>query len=130
MSVDITTQTVDPGQSVETLPSSGPLGGVLVAGGASGKSLVEFVLPDRLGVAPPVPFEASWWTVAPGLQTRTDRHAAVEVWFVAGGRGQMWLGDRELEIRAGQAVYVPSDTPHHVQAAGTDDLVVFSVWWQ
>jgi mannose-6-phosphate isomerase-like protein (cupin superfamily) len=128
MAVEITTPVVRPGEGVRTLPSSGPLGGVLVAAGANGKSLVEFVLPDRLGGAP-VPFEASWWAVAGGSETRSDCHPATEVWFVAAGAGRLRLGEEDVEVRAGQAVYIPPDTPHHVLATSPDELVVFSVWW-
>jgi mannose-6-phosphate isomerase-like protein (cupin superfamily) len=129
MSSDITTPHVPPGSPVAGLPATGVLGGVLVGRDVDGKSMVEYVLPNRLPGGPAVPFEASWWTVEPSHETDPDQHAVQEMWFVARGRGRMWLGDDEFTVRAGQAVYLPSNHAHHVRAEGEEDLVVFSVWW-
>jgi mannose-6-phosphate isomerase-like protein (cupin superfamily) len=100
-----------------------------VARDYEGKTLVEFVLPDRFPGGPDVPFKASWWTVEPGEVTPRDEHDVQELWFVGRGAGRMRLGDEELELREGQAAYIPPGTGHEIRAVGDETLAVFSVWW-
>jgi len=126
---EINTRIVPVGDGIEALPRSGAIGAELVARDYEGKTLVEFVLPDRFPGGPDVPFKASWWAVEPGEITPEDEHALQEMWFVARGTGEMRLGSRRSEIEAGQAIYVPSSTSHRVRATGTEALHVFSVWW-
>lgn len=127
--MEIYTEVIEPQGSIDSLPRVGPIGGELIARDYEGKSLVEFVLPDRFPGGPHVPFKASWWTVEPGEVTPEDVHDVQEMWFVGQGCGAMRLGDENIELRQGQAVYIPPSTPHLVQATGDVELSVFSVWW-
>lgn len=129
MPSEITTPHVPPGTPVIGLPAAGVLAGHLIGQDVDGKSMVEYVLPNRLPDGPPAPFEASWWTVAPGKETDPDQHAVQELWFVAAGSGIMRLDGEDIEVRAGQAVYIPSQRRHLVRSTGDVDLAVFSVWW-
>jgi mannose-6-phosphate isomerase-like protein (cupin superfamily) len=129
MATQINTHLVDPGGESGSLPRTGPLAAELVARDYEGKSLVEFVLPDRFPGGPEVPFKASWWTVEPDEVTPEDVHDVQEVWFVGSGAGVMRLGERELDVRAGQAIHIEPQVPHQVRATGDEDLAVFSVWW-
>jgi len=128
--VRINSPHIAPGEPIGDLPAAGVLGGYLIGQDIDGKSMVEYVLPNRFPGGPTVPFEASWWTVEPGRHTAQDEHEAQELWLIASGAGQMRLGTEHFEVRAGQAVYVPASQRHSVRAIGTEDLVVFSVWWK
>ena len=129
VSHELNTKVIPAGGAIRALPRAGVIGAELVAEDHEGKTLIEFVLPDRFPGGPHVPFEASWWSVQPGEVTPEDQHEVQEVWFVARGSGELRLGGRQSRIEAGQAVYVPSSTSHLVRATGTEDLHVFSVWW-
>lgn len=51
--------------------------------------------------------------------TRGGRHyhrAYDEVYYVVSGRGRIWLGDAEREIRPGAAVVIPAGMPHALEA--------------
>src|SRR5262249_41704351 len=80
---------------IDELPRLGPIGAELVARDYEGKSLIEFVLPNRFDGGPEVPFKASWWLVDPGEVTPEDCHQVQELWFVGRGVGTMRFGDEE-----------------------------------
>jgi mannose-6-phosphate isomerase-like protein (cupin superfamily) len=128
MSNEITTPlTAPPGAPSQR--RGGPVDGVLIARDLEGKTLVELSLDGPLADGSVAPFSASWWTVEPGETTPVDRHEVHELWLVARGEGAMRLGSEELQVRAGQAIYIPPDDEHVVTATGSEDLVVFSTWW-
>jgi mannose-6-phosphate isomerase-like protein (cupin superfamily) len=118
-----------PKERLGELPRRGLLGGELCVHDARGNCLLEFVLPDRFPGGPNVPFKASFWAVQSGLTSPLDAHDAQEIWFVGQGGGTMFLGDELLEIRAGQAIYIPSGTPHCVKVTSTEEFTAYSVWW-
>ncbi|MDW8124224.1 MAG: phosphomannose isomerase type II C-terminal cupin domain [Geminicoccaceae bacterium] len=62
-------------------------------------------------------------TVDPGgiLSLQFHRYRA-EHWFILRGRARVTLGEREFELRAGEAVDVPVGTPHRVANPGEETL--------
>lgn len=120
---------VDEGGDITGLPREGLLGGELCDAEMAGVTLLEYVLPNRFVDGPNVPFKASYWSVVPGCYSPLERHAVHEIWFVAGGEGELMFNSRKLRVRPGQAIYVVPNTAHQVRSCGSDDLRVFSVWW-
>jgi quercetin dioxygenase-like cupin family protein len=63
----------------------------------------------------------------PGLVTADLSHSVEELAFVVGGAGSIRLEDRQLEVHAGQGLFIPARVWHTVINDGDDDLVmVFS----
>lgn len=129
MTHKINSELIEPRGNIDGLVRVGPIGAELVAHDHEGKTLIEFVLPDRFSNGPTVPFEASWWMVDPEQCTPEDRHKVQELWFIGCGEGEMTLGSDQIEVRIGQAIYIPPDTPHQVRAIGENVLGIFSIWW-
>jgi len=63
----------------------------------------------------------------PGLVAADLSHSVEELAFVVGGRGAVRLEDGQLEVHAGQALFIPGRMWHTVVNDGDEDLVmVFS----
>lgn len=63
----------------------------------------------------------------PGLVAADLSHSVEELAFVVGGQGTVRLEDDQLEVQAGQALFIPARTWHTVVNDGDEDLVmVFS----
>jgi putative monooxygenase len=63
----------------------------------------------------------------PGTSTADLSHEVEELAFVVSGSGAIRLGDTDVPVGAGQAVFIPARLWHTVVNSGTDDLVmVFS----
>lgn len=63
----------------------------------------------------------------PGTATADMSHSVEELAFVVAGSGVIGLEDRDVAVRAGQAVYIPAREWHTVENPGDEDLVmVFS----
>lgn len=63
----------------------------------------------------------------PGLVAADLSHSVEELAFVVGGDGVIRLEDGELEVHAGQALFIPAGMWHSVVNEGDTDLVmVFS----
>jgi quercetin dioxygenase-like cupin family protein len=63
----------------------------------------------------------------PGLVAADMSHSVEELAFVVGGRGAVRLEDGQLEVHAGQALFIPQRMWHTVVNNGDEDLVmVFS----
>jgi putative monooxygenase len=66
----------------------------------------------------------------PGMRTADLSHSVEELAYVVSGRGSIRLEDEELDVGAGQALYVPAGFWHTVVNDGDEDLVmVFSFPW-
>ncbi len=124
MTTQISTPIIDP-ETIER-PSSGIVPGVLHLDDFDGKSSVGYLLPAE-GAAP---FEASWWSIDPGSTSFPDQHLASELWIIGQGSGRLTLGTAEIDITAGQAIFIPSDVEHEVTSTGTVPLVGYSITWQ
>jgi mannose-6-phosphate isomerase-like protein (cupin superfamily) len=99
---------------------------VLYLDNFDGKSSLGYLLPTD-GEAP---FEASWWSIDPGHTSFPDQHLATELWIIGQGSGRLTLGTDEIDITAGQAIYIPSDVEHIVTSTGTVALVGYSITWE
>jgi mannose-6-phosphate isomerase-like protein (cupin superfamily) len=64
----------------------------------------------------------------PGGALREHRHTQEEVYLVLEGSGLVRVGDEELVIEAGSAVFVPGDALHSCENTGTSDLRVAYVF--
>lgn len=63
----------------------------------------------------------------PGMMTADLSHAVEELAFVVSGSGSIRLEDRDLQVRAGQAMFIPAGLWHTVVNDSAEDLVmVFS----
>jgi mannose-6-phosphate isomerase-like protein (cupin superfamily) len=58
----------------------------------------------------------------PGRGPGLHRHAYEEVFIVQEGRATFTAGDEEREVRAGEVVVVPPDTPHRFVNSGDGPL--------
>jgi quercetin dioxygenase-like cupin family protein len=62
-----------------------------------------------------------------GMEAADLSHSVEELAFVVGGRGAIRLEDGQLEVHAGQALFIPARMWHTVVNDGDEDLVmVFS----
>jgi mannose-6-phosphate isomerase-like protein (cupin superfamily) len=64
----------------------------------------------------------------PGGALREHRHTQEEVYLVLEGSGLVRVGDEELIVEAGSAVFVPGDALHSCENTGTSDLRVAYVF--
>jgi quercetin dioxygenase-like cupin family protein len=60
----------------------------------------------------------------PGLVSADLSQSAEELAFVVGGSGVVRLEDGELQVRAGQALYIPAGVWHTVVNPRDEDLVM------
>lgn len=71
----------------------------------------------------------SWLDGAPDLVVPEHMHpGAAEILLVEEGEGTMRIGDREIAVRAGSAIYVPEDTLHSFRGAGTVPLRALQIY--
>ncbi len=63
----------------------------------------------------------------PGAGPRLHRHPYPETWIVRGGTARMNVGDREIDVAAGDIIVVPAETPHRFQATGTEWLEIICI---
>lgn len=76
------------------------------------------------------PFKLARFTVEPGYTTPVDTHAVHEIWFVAGGTGELrYDDDRLIRIAEGDAVYLEPPRTHQVHNDGDSTLVIHSMYW-
>ncbi|PTX57181.1 dimethylsulfoniopropionate lyase DddW [Litoreibacter ponti] len=61
-------------------------------------------------------------TIAPGQTEAPHHHDIAETAYVLGGTGSVTLGDRTLEIRPGDSVYIPPQCRHAWTASDSDQL--------
>ena len=77
------------------------------------------------------PFKGSKWVVKPNEWSPLDIHDVRECWFIASGTGIVTYKEEFKEaVKAGDVLYFNSQESHKVFNNGTEDLLVFSVWWQ
>ena len=63
-------------------------------------------------------FQAGEWL---GLH----RHAPAEIYYVLAGAGLMSLDGREISVKAGSAVFIPSMAEHGIRHTGNEVLRLF-----
>jgi len=72
------------------------------------------------------------FTLAPGVTSRAVAHRTVEeIWFVLGGRGEMWRASAEREeivaMQPGVALTIPLGTRFQFRATGREPLAAVAV---
>lgn len=79
---------------------------------------------------PIAPFKGSKFIVYPGQTSPLDVHDVIECWFVASGSGIVTYGGIQKEmIKPGDVLYFQPQQSHEVWNNGTENLLIFSVWW-
>lgn len=61
-------------------------------------------------------------SLPPGGALHEHRHEQEEIYLVLEGSGLVKVGDEELSVEAGAAVFIPGDVLHSCENAGTSDL--------
>lgn len=71
----------------------------------------------------------SWLEGTPDAVVAEHRHeGAAEILLVEDGEGVMTLGDEEIAVRPGAAIYVPEGTLHSFRGAGTRPLRAIQIY--
>ena len=66
--------------------------------------------------------------VLPGKRLSYQKHAQrAEHWFVVEGTAKVTLDDREITVRAGEAIDIPIGAAHRVENTGDGNLVFIEV---
>lgn len=66
--------------------------------------------------------------VLPGKRLSYQKHTQrAEHWFVVQGTAKVTLDDKEITVRAGEAIDVPIGAAHRVENPETDDLIFIEV---
>ena len=79
---------------------------------------------------PIAPFKGSKFTVSPGQTSPLDVHDVKECWFVAAGHGIVtYSGVQKEVVNAGDVLYFEPQRSHEVYNNGTENLLIFSIWW-
>jgi mannose-6-phosphate isomerase-like protein (cupin superfamily) len=83
----------------------------------------EFVGDDQGGVGVSILFVDA----PPGRGPGMHRHAYEEVFIVQEGGGTFTAGDEEREVRTGEVVVIPPDTPHRFVNSGAEPLRLIAI---
>jgi putative monooxygenase len=62
-----------------------------------------------------------------GSSPRHEHDGVEEGVYVIAGTGRFLVGDDEVEVGPGSALFMPSNVPHHVDNTGDDELRM--LWW-
>jgi len=66
--------------------------------------------------------------VLPGKRLSYQKHSQrAEHWFVVAGTARVTLDDRDIEVRAGEAIDIPIGAAHRVENPGSEDLIFIEV---
>lgn len=67
-------------------------------------------------------------TFKPKTKTKKLIHTEEELCFVIAGRGKLALNEGYVNFEAGEALYIPPNTPHAVVNDGEDDVIMVYVF--
>ena len=67
-------------------------------------------------------------SLPPGGSLNEHRHEQEEIYLVLEGSGLVKVGDEEITVEAGSAVFLPGDALHSCENTGTSDLRVAYVF--
>ena len=82
-------------------------------------------------IMPIAPFKGSKFIVYPNESTPVDVHDVKECWFIAAGSGLVtYNGKRKEVVKTGDVLCFESQQSHEVFNNGSEDLMIFSVWWK
>ncbi len=88
------------------------------------KVVVKYLI-DRIDGAQK--FFLRHYTVEASGYTPLDRHPYEHQVYILEGRGLARVGDQEMEVKPGDAVFVPSNTVHQFLTAGTNPLTFLCI---
>lgn len=74
------------------------------------------------------PYHSTYCEVAPGMETFRHQHFEIETFFIQGGSGTLYLGDKFFTVKAGDSVVIPAFTPHHLVADAQQTIQFLSVY--
>ncbi|MEX2541657.1 MAG: cupin domain-containing protein [Trueperaceae bacterium] len=93
--------------------------------GAAEQLPVTIVEPDGVGE---INMGCGWYRVAPGKECKLHVHQRkTETWFIVQGSGLLRLGDDEVEVSAGCAIFTPPGTPHSIRNTGKEPILFVDV---
>lgn len=92
------------------------------------KGLVYWKTLISKGVTPSENLTLGLGRLPPGGALHEHRHAQEEVYLVLEGSGLVTVGDEEVAVEAGSAVFIPGDAPHSCENTGASDLRVAYVF--
>ena len=83
-----------------------------------GKAYIEFLRTKDLSLGV--------YRLPAGAGDSQRPHAEEEIYYVASGRARFRAAERDVEVRAGDILFVPAKEPHHFHDIGEDlELLVF-----
>jgi mannose-6-phosphate isomerase-like protein (cupin superfamily) len=65
---------------------------------------------------------SSWAFLNEKRKSAPHKHQAKEIYFFTRGEGVVQVGQKKVSVKAGDAVYIPSNTLHHAGNVGESDL--------
>lgn len=65
---------------------------------------------------------SSWAFLKKMMKSAPHKHSAKEIYFFTKGEGFVQIGQKKASVKAGDAVYIPSNTLHHAENDGEDEL--------
>jgi len=76
------------------------------------------------------PFNAARFIVYPGQTSPLDKHLVKETWFIISGEGELtYDGEMKCKALPDDVFYFDSYKSHSIKNTGTENLVVFTIWW-
>jgi mannose-6-phosphate isomerase-like protein (cupin superfamily) len=87
--------------------------------------LRELFNPAKEDIAPR--YSLAHARVKPGQRTRWHRLKTCEVYYILEGEGEMQIGEEVENVRPGQAIVIPRDSPQRIRNTGKTDLVFLCV---
>ena len=65
--------------------------------------------------------------VKPGDVTSLHLMTTSEVYYVLQGKGLMYVGNEKKEVKEGQVIYIPPNSPQRIRNTGNQDLVFLCI---
>ncbi len=79
---------------------------------------------------PVAPFKGAKFIIYPCQTSPLDIHDVAECWFVASGCGVItYNGEQKNIVKPGDVLYFKPQQSHAVWNNGTENLLIFSIWW-
>ncbi len=73
-------------------------------------------------------YHPTYCEVAPGTETFRHHHFETETFFIQEGSGTMYLGDKIFTVKAGDSIFIPAFTDHHLAADAQQTIRFLSVY--
>ncbi len=80
------------------------------------------------GTTCPVEFIEFW--LEPFATSTPHSHPSTEIWRITSGRGRVKTDDGELDVKAGDLVFLLPNTTHNLENLGSDRLAALSISWR